>query len=629
MFGNGMLLSRTLQLRAAFDHRHIFLDPAPNAEASWLERKRLFDLPTSSWDDYSRKIISPGGGVWARSLKSIPLSPEVQALLDVKAQSLAPEELISALLKSRTDLFYLGGIGTYVKASSESDADVGDKANDGVRINGGELRCRVVGEGANLGFTQAGRVEFALKGGRIDTDAIDNSGGVDTSDHEVNIKILTGVAIRTGDLEEADRDPLLASMTEEISRHVLSNNYDQTLVLSLLESDASRDLESHAAFMTLLERRGRLDRALEGLPNESMIAERRKTGQGLTRPELAVLVAYGKIELCDDIVASPAPDDPALLATLRRYFPSPLAKFQIERERHPLRREIIATVLGNELVNLCGPTFPDRLRAAANCDTRSLIAAFVAARHILHFSESWSAVARLDGKISAAAQTALFKELVYLLRGEIYWLARRASKASLGMQALSADYGPAADALRSLALEVLSPFERRAAVRRANQWIKLGAPKPLAHSIALMRPLTAASTLTELAASQSWPIENAAFVYHRVGGQLGFDKLRAAAGAAASDSRDAYERLATRRLIEDMLSEQAAIAGAVMSHAGRPRSLDHPERDVSAVGAWSAVHAEPVRTAKASIEEIDKAGGGWTFAKLTVANTILRELSAF
>ena len=293
--------------------------------------------------------------------------------------------------------------------------------------------------------------------------------------------------------------------------------------------------------------------------------------------------------------------------------------------KHPLRREIIATVVGNTIVNLCGPTFPARLREAAGCDTRALVAAFEAARRILDFETSWRAVERLDGRTSAAAQTALFNELSYVLRGLTYWLARRSMRETLGVKALVTTYQPAMDALKAMLPAVLSPFERRAAVRRANTWTKLGAPKALAHSIALMRPLTLSPTLTYLAAGGNWPIENAAFIYHRVGGVFGFDRLRAA--AASDRSRDVYERLATRRLIEDMLAEQAALAKTVMAHAGAPHALDRPAREVAAVAVWSAAHAEPIRKARAVIEEIEKSGGGWTFAKLTIANATLRELT--
>ncbi|HEY5071612.1 MAG TPA: NAD-glutamate dehydrogenase [Caulobacteraceae bacterium] len=625
VFGNGMLLSKTIKLRAAFDHRHIFLDPDPDPAAAFAERQRLFDLPQSSWDDYDRSRISEGGGVFLRSAKAVTLSEAVKALLDLEVDSLPPAELIVAILKSRTELLYLGGIGTYVKGAEEDDVDVGDKANDQVRVNGGDLRCKVAGEGANLGFTQRGRIEFAQAGGRIDTDAIDNSAGVDTSDHEVNIKILTGMAERAGELSRADRDRLLAEMTQEVAAKVLTHNYDQTLALSLLQAEARDDLEAQGAFMTALEARGRLDRSLEGLPDALALAERAKAGDGLTRPELAVLIAYGKLDLFDEVIASAAPDDPYFLGVLEGYFPRPMARFEAEMRRHRLRREIIATVMDNQIVNLCGPTFPGRLRAAAGCDAATLIVAFEAAREVLRFEEAWRRVERLDGKAPAAGQLALFRELVYALRGQTYWLARRAARQAGGVKGLVGAYRPAVDSLKRLAPGVLSAFEQKAAVRRAAGWIKAGAPKDIAHSVALMRPLTVAANLADLAKTQGWPLEGTAFVYHRVGGVFGFDRLRAAAASRAAG--DSYERLAVRRLIEDMLAEQAALAGAVMAKAGS-LAEETSERARAAVNAWTSANAEQARAARKTVEEIEKSGGGWTFAKLTIANAALRELAA-
>jgi glutamate dehydrogenase len=623
VFGNGMLLSRALRLRAAFDHRHVFIDPSPDPEISWRERKRLFDLSRSSWDDYDRSLISPGGGVWPRAVKAIPLTDEIRNLLDVKAESLSPSELINAILRSRADLLYLGGIGTYVRASFESDLDVGDKANDAVRVTGRELRCRVVGEGANLGFTQAGRIEFANNGGRIDTDAIDNSAGVDTSDHEVNIKILTGAAERAGALAAADRDALLASMTEDIGDHVLRHNYDQTLALSLLEADGAGALEAQARLMTRLESLGRLDRTLEGLPDAAAIAERAKLGKGLTRPELAVLLAYAKLDLFDDIVNSTAPDDPWFLKLLEDYFPRPLGRFESEMKRHRLRREIIATVLDNDIVNLCGPTFPGRLRAAAGCDTAAFIAAFEAARQTLRFSEIWDRVGRLDGKAPWTGQAALFRELADLLRGQTFWLARRAGKQP-SVQALVSAYRPAVDALKEMVPTVLSPFEQKAAVRRANGWIKAGAPKAIAHSVALMRPLTQAASLNDLASERGWRLAPTAQVYYKVGGLFGFDRLRAAA-LLRSAGEDSFERLAVRRLVEDMVAEQAKLTGAIMDTCGPDEAGD---RAAHAVSTWMAERGDAVRSVKRTVEEVERAPGGWTFAKLTIANAALRDLAS-
>jgi glutamate dehydrogenase len=624
VFGNGMLLSKQIRLVAAFDHRHVFLDPNPDAAAAWRERKRIFDLPASSWDSYDRRLISEGGGVFSRTQKSVPLSEEVRALLDLKADHLTPAELIGAILKARVELLYLGGIGTYVKASSESHLAVGDKANDAVRIDGRELRCKVVGEGANLGFTQAGRIEYALGGGRIDTDAIDNSAGVDTSDHEVNIKILTGGAERSGKLAHADRDKLLASMTGEIAEHVLAHNYDQTLALSLLQADGAGGLAAQGEFMADLESRGRLDRALEGLPAAAVIADRAKAGKGLTRPELAVLLAYGKLDLFDAVVASQAPDDPYFLRTLRGYFPRALGRFDDEMRRHRLRREIIATVLGNEMINLCGPTFPRRLMASAGCEVDQLVVSFAAAREVLGFDEVWARVSALDGKAPAAVQTALFRELAYVLRGQTYWFVRWGARDSRGVEALVETYKPAADVLKEMFPQALSPFEQKAAVRRASGWIKGGAPKELAHQVALYQPLTVAGAIADLARESGWPAAPVSRIYHHVGGAFSFDRLREAAGARPA--ADAYERLAVRRLIEDMLDEQAAVTRAVIAYAGRPEAGEDATTARAAVASWSALKADAVRAAKATIAAIERDGGGWTFPKLTIANAALRAL---
>jgi glutamate dehydrogenase len=483
----------------------------------------------------------------------------------------------------------------------------------------------VVGEGANLGFTQAGRIEFALGGGRINTDAIDNSAGVDTSDHEVNIKILTGMAIADGVLAPGDRNALLAGMTDDIAAHVLDHNYDQALQLSLREAAGPAELDAHARFMADLERRGRLDRALEGLPADADLAARAKAGAGLTRPELAVLLAYGKLDLFDEIIASSAPDDPWFEAALTGYFPAALAPFEDQMRRHRLRREIIATVIGNDIVNLCGPTFPARLRAGTGCDAAALVVAFEAARQMLRLDGDWARVRDLDGQVPAAAQLALQGELARLLRGQTYGFARRAAGRNLDVRGLIDRYRPVADALRGLFPAVLSPFERKQAVRRSAAWIKLGAPRSLAHAIGLMRPLTLAADVGDLATRTGWPLVQAAFVYHRVGGHFGFDRLRAA--AASHPAPDPYERIAVRRLIEDILAQQAALAAAVMAFAGEPRPGGDPARAVAAVAAWSAARAAAVAAAGETLGAIEASTGGWTFPKLTIASAALRALA--
>ncbi len=624
VFGNGMLLSRQIRLVAAFDHRHIFIDPNPEPASSWDERKRMFELPRSSWDDYDKSKISAGGGVFARTLKAIPLTDEIRALLDTKATALSPTELINLILKARVELFYLGGIGTYVKARTETQAEAGDKANDLVRVNGSELRCKVVGEGANLGLTQAGRIEFALAGGRINTDAIDNSAGVDSSDHEVNIKILTGMVERAGKLTRPDRNTLLASMTDTVGLHVLAHNYDQTLALSLLERDAVGEMDAHARFMADLESHGRLDRRVEGLPDAAVIAERSAVGKGLTRPELAVLLAYGKLTLNDDMVAGKAVDDPYYLGTLEGYFPAPLRQFETEMKQHRLRREIIATVVDNAIVNLCGPGFPARLRAAAGCDTDALTIGFSAAREVLRFDEAWTQVAALDGKAPAAGQMALFKALVHTLRSQTYWLARRAAQ-GMGVQALIDEYRPSVDALKGLMPGLLSPFEQKAVAKRVKEFVADGAPETLAQAIAVLQPLTTAVDLVDAANASSWPVANVARLYHRVGATWSFDRLRAAAGELRGG--DHFERMAVRRLVEDMLSEQTLLTKAVMKFAGGAQGADTDEAAKATVTSWAQMQSGPGRAVKRTVDEIEAAGGGWSFAKLTIANAALRELA--
>jgi glutamate dehydrogenase len=626
VFGNGMLLSKEIRLIAAFDHRDIFIDPDPDAAVSFAERERLFALPRSSWADYNASLISKGGGVFSRQLKSIPLNDQIRELLDLRADHLTPAELINAILKARAELLYLGGVGTYVKSPRESHLDVGDKANDAVRVDAGQLRCKVVGEGANLGVTQAGRIVFASGGGRIDTDAIDNSAGVDTSDHEVNIKILTGALERSGGLTRASRDTLLASMTDEVAEHVLAHNIDQTLALSLMEATAVADLGQYAEFMTGLEAKGRLDRVVEGLPDDMAIAERGAAGKGLTRPELAVMLAYGKLDLFDDIIEGRSPDDPYFETTLRAYFPSALGRYEDAMRRHRLRREIIATVIDNEIVNRCGPTFAERLRTAAGCDTDALVIGFESARQILRLEDIWSAVAALDGKIPAAGQMALFAELSASLRAMTFWMARRAARdEGATIQSLIDAYRPVLDDLRAAAHDILSPFEQKAAGKRAKAFERAGAPANLAAEIAILQPLMTAADLADLAKTAGWPVTATARLYHATGAQFGIDQLRAEAQMLSVG--DAFERLAVRRLVEDLLSEQAQVTAAIMAQSQASEAAD-AETARTAVKAWASSRATAAKALHATLTGIRKAGDGWSFAKLTIANAALRELVA-
>ena len=625
VFGNGMLLSKAIRLIAAFDHRHLFFDPSPDPGKAWAERKRLFELPRSSWADYDAKLISEGGGVFPRTAKSIVLTDQMKALLGVKDDAMAPADLIRAVLRAPCELLYLGGIGTYVKAPTESDAEVGDKTNDPVRINATELRCTVVGEGANLGFTQAGRIAFARAGGRIDTDAIDNSAGVDCSDHEVNIKILTGAVERAGRMKRPERNALLQSMTDEVASHVLAHNYDQTLSLSLLEATAPRDLDAHARFMADLVQEGRLDRKVETLPGPAAIAELIAQGRGLTRPELAVLLAYGKLELSHDIVQSSAPDDPYFLDTLKSYFPEPLARFEADMKRHRLRREIIATGLANDIVDQAGPTFAPRLMEATGCDITSLIRFFESARRILRLDEAWAETSALDGKIPARGQLMLYQELAVLLRRQTYWLARRTPRASQTTQAMIKTYRPAADALRADGPKLLAPFVRAQAEQRTTALVKAGAPRALAVKIAVLRPLMTVSNLSDMSRKVRWDVTATARIYQAVGAAFAFDRLRGAAGSLAGGGEH-YERMAVRRLIGDLLREQLAVTAAVMAFAGSEQAGADAASAKTAVQSWSAMHRDEVKAARRTIEEIEASAGGWSFAKLTIVNAALGAL---
>jgi glutamate dehydrogenase len=627
VFGNGMLLSKQTRLLAAFDHRHLFLDPDPDPARSWAERKRLFDLPRSSWADYNPRLISAGGGVYPRSAKSIPLSAVVKAMLEVEDDALAPADLIRAILKTRVELLYLGGIGTYVKAPNQANADVGDKANDAVRVDATELRCTVVGEGANLGVTQAGRVAYARAGGRIDTDAIDNSAGVDTSDHEVNIKILTSALEDQGKLTRVARDKLLQSMTDEVAAHVLAHNHDQTLALSLLERTAPAELDNHARFMAELVATGRLDRVVEGLPGRTAIAELDKAGKGLTRPELAVLLAYGKLELAADIVASTAPDDPFFQNALEGYFPTALQPYRKAMARHRLRREIIATVQANAIIDIAGPTFPSRLKSATGIDTRGFVIAFEAAWRVFRLEDAWAAITALDASgVPAEAQLDLYHEAALVLRRQTYWLARRVLNGEPSVQSLVEAYRPAADILRAQGLGLMSPLEQGVVRSRVDAFVQAGAPLELATSIAGLRPLTPTSDVADLARAAGWDLLAVGRIYHQTGAAFGFDRLRAASGGLRAE--DAYERQAVRQLIEDFLTQQRAVARSVMVSAERDTGCKTVEAARRAVDAWAASRPGTVEALRALIADIEAAGDGWSFAKLTIVNGAVRQLTA-
>ncbi|WP_071769072.1 NAD-glutamate dehydrogenase, partial [Burkholderia ubonensis] len=433
VFGNGMLLSPHIRLVAAFDHRHVFLDPNPDPAASFAERARLFALERSSWADYDSAAISTGGGVYPRTAKTIPLSAAVQAALGIDAAALAPNELIRAILQAPVDLLYNGGIGTYVKAARETNAQVGDRANDAVRVNGADLRCKVVGEGGNLGFTQFGRIEFAQHGGRINTDAIDNSAGVDCSDHEVNIKILLGLVVTDGEMTEKQRNALLAEMTDEVGLLVLRDNYYQTQALSIAGRYTVELLDAEARLMRWLERAGRLNRVIEFLPTDDDVAERQAAKLGLTSPERAVLLAYSKMWLYDALLESDVPEDPLVAGMLVDYFPKPLQqRFSEPMRRHPLRREILATHLTNALVNRVGCAFVHRLMEETDAQPGDIVRACIMARDVFDLDAVWRDIDALDNRVADDVQARMFVDVARLLERAALWFLRHLQAGAIG-----------------------------------------------------------------------------------------------------------------------------------------------------------------------------------------------------
>ncbi|AMO22432.1 NAD-glutamate dehydrogenase [Ramlibacter solisilvae] len=552
VFGNGMLLSRHIRLVAAFDHRHVFIDPAPDAAASFAERERLFKLPRSSWADYDAKLISEGGGIWSRSEKSIPLSPQARAALGIEAATLTPAELVSAILKAPVDLLYNGGIGTYVKCSDESHLDVGDRANDAVRIDGRQLRCKVVGEGGNLGFTQCGRIEAAQSGVRLYTDAIDNSAGVDTSDHEVNIKILLRLVEEDGKLTLAERNALLPTMTDEVAKLVLRDNYYQTQSLSVARQLAPAMLDEHARFMRFLEKKGRLDRGLEFLPGDDEIALRKAKALGLTTPELAVLLAYGKMWLYDELLASELPDDTWVATALQRYFPTALVGgFAAWIGKHPLRREIIATHVVNSMVNRVGPTFAFQLAELTGAQPAQVVRGYLLARESFGSVQLWQQIEALDNRAPDEVQRELIVQWRQLVGRATTWFLRSRRLAE-PMDKPVQRLAPAVDALR-----------RRLAPQLADQprvlaWTGAGVPAELAQHVGAADRLFSALDIAEIAESAQAPLEITAEVHFGVGERLGLEKLRQQIELLPADTH--WQSLAKVALADDLAALHRSIA---------------------------------------------------------------------
>ncbi|GAB1595986.1 NAD-glutamate dehydrogenase [Lysobacter claricitrinus] len=569
VFGNGMLLSKHILLLAAFDHRHIFLDPTPDAAISFKERARMFKLPRSSWEDYDAKLISKGGGIYPRSAKSIPLSPQVkQALgIDASVDSMSPSELMSAILRAPVDLLWNGGIGTYVKASRETHADVGDRANNALRVDGRDLRCRVVGEGGNLGFTQLGRIEAAQHGVLLNTDFIDNSAGVDTSDHEVNIKILLNAVVQQKKLTFDQRNKLLASMTDEVGDLVLTDNYRQNQALSMMERMSVSRLGSKQHFIRTLESQGLLDRQIEFLPSDQEFADRKARGQGLTRPELSVLLSYSKLVLFPQLVQSDVPEDPYLSKELVRYFPKPLQeKYTKQMEGHRLKREIIATAVTNSMVNRMGATFVLRMQEDTGRTPAEVAKAYTIAREALEARDMWAQIDALDGKVAEASQVDALMAIWQLMRSITRWLLSRPG-AIPAIEAAVVRYGDGIRAVRDALPQAMTKDLRAAFEQRAADWRGRGIPAALAQQLASLPLLDASMDIVEIAQARKLAAAEVTKAYFAFSSALHLSWLYDQIEALPVDSR--WQALARGSLRDELGAQQRALVGHILAEGGR------------------------------------------------------------
>ena len=613
VFGNGMLREQTTKLLAAFDHRDIFIDPDPDPAKAFAERKRLFDLPRSSWQDYDKSLISAGGGVYPRSSKEIRLSPAAQKLFGV-GDAVTPQTLMKAILKAQVDLLFFGGIGTYVRSSNETDEAAGDRANDAVRVTGAELRCKVIGEGANLGMTQRGRIEAALAGVRLNTDAIDNSAGVNTSDVEVNIKIALSRPLRARALTIEARNALLAEMTDEVARLVLRNNYQQSLALSLAQRRGLEDLGFQQRLMQTLEQRGELDRAVEFLPDEMAIADRRKRNLALTRPELAVLLAYAKLSLYKDLLDSTVPDDPYLGRELERYFPKEMSeRYDDALHHHRLRREIIATQLTNSMINRGGATLIVRIADQTGASAAAIAAAFAAVRNSYDLIALNSEIDALDNAASGDTQLALYAAVQNLLLDRLVWVLRNVDLKK-GLETVIAHYH---DGIAQVAAALDGALSKPAAAARATHeagLVKAGVPQALGRRIASLGVLKAAPDIVLVADQCKKPVAEVTATYFATEAFFQLDRvIGAVSGIAVADY---FDRLALDRALDSIGDAERRLTAAMVGNgfAG-----------AGAVEEWVKPRQAEVERIRSAIHEI--AGSGLTLSKLSVAASLLGDLA--
>jgi glutamate dehydrogenase len=611
VFGNGMLLSRHIQLTGAFDHRHIFLDPHPDPETSFTERERLFNLPRSSWAEYDRKLLSKGGGIYSRSAKSVALTPEVKQLLGLEADSLTPTDLIRALLKSEVDLLYNGGIGTYVKATNQTHLEAGDRTNDAIRVNGAELRCKVVAEGGNLGLTQLGRIEYALNGGKINTDAIDNSAGVDCSDHEVNIKILLNSAVAEGLMSLQQRNKLLAEMTDEIGTLVLRDNYFQSQSLSVRER---MPLDPQKRFIKYLEKSGKLNREVEFLPSDEELASRKAAKTGLTSPERAVLLAYSKIMLYDEVLASSVPKDAYIATALVRYFPAPLRERYLEQmQRHPLKHEIVATHLTNEIINRVGTTYIYRMQEESGAATPDVVRAYLITREIFDFVSFWQAVEALDNKVPETVQSDMLFDSERLFTRATVWFLRY-ENLHQDIAKTVEHFAPGIKDIASGLDRFLSP-EEKIGLKLANERLSQNnVPPELAKRLVSFEPLYSALDIVEIAVGTKRSVEEVAGVYFVVGGRLHLSWLRTQIDGLPGDSH--WQTLAKTGLTDDVSRLQTELTTVILKIS--------PEMSVpeELINQWEGKKKSELERSRQLLADLHSAGN----LDLPMLSVALREL---
>ena len=620
VFGNGMLLSEHIRLIAAFDHRHIFIDPNPEAAKSFAERQRMFNLPRSSWEDYNVKLVSKGGGIYPRSVKSIDLTAEAKSALgiDPEVTSVTPNELLTMILLAPVDLLWNGGIGTYIKASSETHAQVGDKANDAIRINGSDIRARVVGEGGNLGATQLGRIEAAHAGVKLNTDAIDNSAGVDTSDHEVNIKILLDQAVTAGSLSVDDRNKQLAVMTDEVGELVLRDNYEQNLILEQARFQAPVMLRVHKRLMQSLESNGHLNRAIEYLPTDSQLDAFHAQGQGLTSPELSVLMAYVKIDLTRDRANDEIVNEPWCQEILNKYFPTDLrVKYADLMASHPLRKEIISTVMVNDMVNRGGITYAWRAAEESGAGTSEILRAFVVSRDVFGLNQLWSELEKLDGLVSTDCQTELFLESRRLLdRATRWFLQSRGGR--LNVEEEIAKFAPTVAKLTNSVPGLLRGVERQRADDIAKKYQSQGVPANLAIRTGSFLDEFSLLDIIEIANRENSSPEKVAELYFALSERYDIDRMLFHISALARDDRwTAYARSALR---SDLYVALAALTSRVVQATKDSDSID------SRISQWEAKFAEGVARTRATLNEIAHSEQN-DLATLSVALRAIRTLA--